>query len=94
MKDLSWKTDVYGRPEYALYYSRLYVGSLLFHEDQKFHIGKPWRGWFHCHDDDGADTGWHATKEEAQASVEAAFRAAISEGVPCPTAQNRLKLIT
>jgi hypothetical protein len=84
MPTLSWKTDASGRPEHALYYNNLCVGSLifrplLFQVDGRRHTEGPWQGWFHCREDYGASTGWYATKEEAQASVEAAFWAAIKD---------------
>lgn len=74
---LTWRADFYERDGFAAYYRKLYVGSLFFHQDPK-HAGRPWRGWFHCHEEYGRETGRFPTKEEAQASVEAAFREAIA----------------
>ncbi len=71
----AWRTDAFGRPNFAFYAGNAYIGAI---QDAGAHVkhfplGKPWRGWF-MSDDDGRATGWFATADEARASVEAAFQ--------------------
>lgn len=75
-----WRNDGYGQGRHALFMGGLYVGHILewrkYATDSHIHNGK-WRGWF-MSDDEGDETGFFATADEARASVEAALAAALN----------------
>ena len=74
-----WKQDVLGHNRQALYIGGLCVGAIMNAEGSEWvNPLNPWRGWF-MDDDDGNETGWFATADEARASVEAALKAALEE---------------
>lgn len=74
MPTTEWKADSWGHERCALYLGALYVGHIQ--RGAHNHFGK-WRGWF-MSDEDGADTGWFDTDDEARKSVENLLRAAIT----------------
>lgn len=74
---IEWRKDCWGKEARALYLGDLCCGSIMENTAHKSHKpGTPWRGWF-SDDDEGNETGWFATAEEARASVEKALFAAI-----------------
>jgi len=73
--EVEWRKDGFGNEASALYLGELYVGHIMGTGPWAKTKPNQWRGWFNS-DDDGAETGWFATQEEARASVEVAlFRA-------------------
>lgn len=66
--EIEWRKDGFGKDHQALYLGGLWVGSIMYLTDRNG-LGTTWRGWFNC-DDDGDETGWFPTAEEARTSVE------------------------
>jgi hypothetical protein len=69
---IEWRKDCYGHEAQALYLGDLCVGSIL----HSTHRTDGWRGWF-SNDDEGNETGWFNSAEEARTSVEKTLFAAI-----------------
>lgn len=74
---VEWKKDCHGHDARALYLGALFVGSIM--PGFSTHHPDEWRGWF-MQDEDGEETGWFKTENEARISVEDKLREAI--GVP------------
>lgn len=74
--EIEWRKDGFGKEAHALFLGDLYVGHI--NGQSQFASYKPnqWRGWF-MSDDDGNETGWFPTAEEARGSVEKALFTAI-----------------
>jgi|SRR6185437_2111763 len=69
---IEWRKDCWGVERQALYLGGLYVGHIMTPPK-----GRPkWRGWF-MNDDEGNETGWFDTSDEARVSVEEALRRAL-----------------
>ena len=74
---LEWRTDGFGRERQDLYLGNLFAGSIMQANRGKWDTGqKEWRGWF-MSDEEGSETGWFPTSDEARASVESAFHRAL-----------------
>lgn len=73
--EVEWRKDGYGKEHHALYLGDLYVGHIMHNTHPDHHPGE-WRGWF-MSDDDGNETGWFQSAEEARSSVEKALFTAI-----------------
>lgn len=69
-----WRADCWGHERCSYYLGALYVGSIM-PGSGTYHPGE-WRGWF-MSDDEGGETGWFATADEARKSVEVMLRASI-----------------
>lgn len=68
--EIEWKTDGFGREHRALYLGGLCVGHIMELASYKdYGFAGPFRGWF-MNDDDGSETGYFMTEEDARASVE------------------------
>jgi hypothetical protein len=66
---IEWRKDCFGRDAGALYLGDLCVGCIQGNSDTaQWHPGE-WRGWFQS-DEDGEQTGYFKTAEEARHSVE------------------------
>jgi hypothetical protein len=78
-----WREDAYGYPRRALYIGNAYVGSILYQHPQAQYHPDQWRGWF-MHDDEGGETGWFETDDEARRSVEMKIDAPLAL-LPTPT---------
>ena len=76
---LRWGANCVGKERQALFFGNAYIGGIdqinkrYATENFAHNPDKLWRGWFMC-DEDGRQTGWYATADEARASVEAAFK--------------------
>lgn len=72
--EIEWRKDCWGKDARALYLGGLCVGSIM--PGSQIYKDGQWLGWF-SNDDEGNETGWFPTAEEARASVEKALFAAI-----------------
>lgn len=59
-----------------LYFGKLYVGSINKWINSSSPRHGMWRGWF-MSEEDGSETGWFATADEARASIETALADAL-----------------
>lgn len=85
---IEWRADCFGKSFHALFLGGLYVGSIMQATHSITQHPGEWRGWF-MDDDDGNETGWFVTADEARASVEAKLRAALAR--PAPVAEPTFK---